>query len=492
MGQDQDALRPAAARLAALAAGWTVMTLQLLGGRLMAPAFGQTIHQWGALIGVTLAFMTLGYWAGGQWGRRPRAGRLLPVLLGLSAGWAALTPWLGRAASLQAEALLGPLGGALAAACVLLGPPAFALAAVSPLCVALLARRFPAGPAAGAVSALGAMGSIGGTFFGAFLAVPYLGLVGGYASAAVAAGLAALATGMPWRAGAALAVLLVPGVLADRAARAGFIEVRETPYNTIYVFATPGATVLSTNATHVVQTLRRHDGGPTGQYWDWLGAVPALAETAGSALFLGVAGGAAVEAGLRGFPGLRAEGVEIDPGIIEVARRHFGLAIPVAAADARRFLAEGTAKFDVIVIDLYATGQIPAHVATREFYAEVARRLAPGGVVALNVFGAGAPELVLPPIAATLGDVFATVLAADAGDGNTILLAWAEAVDLATARARLAAAPAGAQPAAGELAAALAVPDAGWAGAGVLSDDRSDLDLRAARALGALRRRVSD
>ena len=40
--------------MAAFAAGWVVMSLQLLGGRLMAPSFGQTIHQWGALIGATL------------------------------------------------------------------------------------------------------------------------------------------------------------------------------------------------------------------------------------------------------------------------------------------------------------------------------------------------------------------------------------------------------------------------------------------------------
>jgi SAM-dependent methyltransferase len=380
----------------------------------------------------------------------------------------------------------------MAAACILLGPPSFALAAVSPLCVALLARSAQPGPAAGAVSALGAMGSIGGTFFGAFLAVPYLGLVGGYASAALAAALAALATGMPRRAAAGLAVLLLPAILADRDARAGYTEMRETPYNTIYVYTVPGATVLSTNATHVVQTLRRHDAGPTGQYWDLLGAVPALAATPGTALFLGVAGGAAVEAALRGFPALHAEGVEIDPGITDIARRHFGLSIPVATADARRFLADGITRFDVIVIDLYATGQIPAHAATREFYAEVARRLAPGGVVALNVFGAGAPDLVLPPIAATLEAVFPTVLAADAGDGNTILLAWAEPIGLAAARARLAAAPEAVQPEATRLAATLAGPDPAWAQAPVLTDDRSDLDLRAARALNALRRRLSD
>ncbi len=260
---------------------------------------------------------------------------------------------------------------------------------------------------------------------------------------------------------------------------------RETPYNTLLVQRTPEAMVLSTNAPGVTQSLRRHDGGPTGQYWDVLAAVPALVPgvTAPRVLFLGVAGGTAVERMLMANPDVRAEGVEIDPGNIDVARRYFGLTVPVVAADARRFLARGSERFDAIVIDLYATGQIPAHVATREFYAEVKARLAPGGVVALNVYGGGAPGLVVDPIGATLEAVFPSVLEADAGWGNVILLAWDGAMDVATARSLLAAAPAAAQVPARALAEGLRGPNPAWRASLVLTDDRSDLEVRAARAL---------
>jgi predicted membrane-bound spermidine synthase len=462
-----------AAGLAAFAAGWVVMSLQLLGGRLMAPSFGQTIHQWGALIGATLAAMTLGYWLASRWGARA-----LPGLLAVGALWAGLTPWLGREVCAWAEQALGPVAGSLAAAFVLMGPPGFALAAVSPLCVALLARGGSVAGASGLVSALGALGSIGGTFYGAFLAIPLLGLAGGYASAAVLAAAAALAAGLAWRHVVLALVPLVPAVMAQRDFAADFLELRETPYNTIMVSQVPGGLVLALNSPHVMQSLRRHDGGPTGYYWDVLAAVPALAR-GHSALFLGVAGGTAVEQTLHAWPGLQAVGVEIDPAVIEVARRRFGLSIPVVAADARRFVAEPGPRFDVIVIDLYATGQIPAHVATREFYEAVARRLAPGGVVALNVYGAGDPATVVGPVAAALAAVFPGVLAADAGGGNVILLAWAEAMDLATARSLLAVVP---LPAAERLLAGLALPDPGWERV-VLTDDRSDLEIRAAKAL---------
>lgn len=466
----------AAAGLAAFAAGWVVMTLQLLGGRLMAPAFGQTIHQWGALIGATLAAMALGYWMAARWGARA-----LPALLGIGALWAGLTPWLGRAVCAAAEAWLGPLGGVLAAAVVLLGVPGFALASVSPLCVALLAQRGSVAGASGMVSALGALGSIGGTFFGAFLAIPWLGLAGGYASAAVLAAGAALAVGLAWRRAVLALLPLVPAAMAQRELAAAFVELRETPYNTVMVSEVPGALMLALNSPNVVQSLRRHDGRETGLYWDVLAAVPALSGGR-SALFLGVAGGTAVEATLKAWPELRAVGVEIDPAVIEVARRRFGLTIPMVAADARRFVEAPGERFDVVVVDLYATGQIPAHVATREFYAAVARRLAPGGVVALNVYGAGDPPAILGPVTATLRAVFPSVLAVEAGEGNTILLAWDGAMDLATARSRLALVSEPAQAAAQRMLAGLGV--APWEGE-VLTDDRSDLELRAARALAA-------
>ena len=47
-------------RFAAFAAGWSVMSLKILNGCLMAPEFGQTVYQWGALIGTAMAFMSAG------------------------------------------------------------------------------------------------------------------------------------------------------------------------------------------------------------------------------------------------------------------------------------------------------------------------------------------------------------------------------------------------------------------------------------------------
>lgn len=471
---------------AAFASGWSVMSLEMLDGRLMAPVFGQTIHQWGAIIGTALAFMSLGYWAGGRLGGRSDAAKLLPLLLAVAAGCAALTPWIGRPLAGSLEHLLGPLAGAVATSAALIGPPAFLLAAVSPLCVARLATAGSLSRASGSISALAALGSIGGTFFAAFYAIPYMGLSAGYASAAALAAAAALANGLtPLRAALSLSPLIL-GIAAERAHASRFTEYFETPYNTVMVWDAPEATYLLLNSPLAVQSARRKDGQSTGSYWEMMAAVPALTEGR-DALFLGVAGGSAVAAMQRAWPGLRATGVEIDPGVTAVARRHFDLTIPVTHDDARRFVETSTADFDIIIVDLYATGQIPSHVATVEFFQAVARALRTGGVVAINVFGAGDPGRIVAPMAATVMAAFPGVLAARTGSGNTILLASHEALAVEQAKAMLERATPAAGQAAGQMRAALQEAALVAAGETPLTDELSDMDIRAARALAAQR-----
>ena len=463
------------------------MALEILGGRMMAPQFGQTIHQWGALIGTALTFMSVGYWLGGRIGSgglRP-FGKAdpIPVLLATAAAWAAATPLVGRAVSALSDAALGPLAGAVLAAAVLLGVPVLALAAVSPLCVGRVARGEDASRASGLVSLLGSLGSIGGTFTAAFLAIPYLGLSASYACLAAFLALAAVAAGLR-PVPAVLALLpLVPGFQAESMRASAWAEYFETPYNTVMVSDTPQATMLFTNTPRVVQTIRRKDGQPTGQYYEAMAAARALAPGP-RALFLGVAGGSVVEAVTRAWPDTVAVGVEIDPGVTDVARRRFGLAIPVADADARRYVEESRESFDAVFVDLYSTGQMPAHVVTEEFFRSIARRVSPGGVVAMNVFGGGAPETVAGPLAATMRAVFPTVLEAEAGGGNRILVASSAPLSVEEARARLASAPAPSME--GAVALATTLRPATYRDR-VLTDDRSDLEIRAAAAVAASR-----
>jgi spermidine synthase len=84
---------------------------------------------------------------------------------------------------------------------------------------------------------------------------------------------------------------------------------------------------------------------------------------------------------------------EIDPKVVEVSREWFYLQphedLRLHVEDGRMFLKLTDRHYDVILIDAFTGGgHIPFHLITREFFEEVRRHLAPGGVVAMNVINA--------------------------------------------------------------------------------------------------------
>jgi len=101
-----------------------------------------------------------------------------------------------------------------------------------------------------------------------------------------------------------------------------------------------------------------------------------------TALLLGV-GGAAMWRFMRAYlPECAATLVDADEGVAAIARRWFYLSQPVVIDTAQRFLAGNTARFDVVLVDLYdARGPAPFDDA---FWARCIDALAPGGCLATN------------------------------------------------------------------------------------------------------------
>jgi hypothetical protein len=129
----------------------------------------------------------------------------------------------------------------------------------------------------------------------------------------------------------------------------------------------------------------------TGGYWDALGTAPLLARgPCRSALVLGLGAGAVVQALRRFVRPARIVGVEADPSVLRAGSAAFRLRGPdlrVVVGDARRVVEAGTRRFDLVVDDVYEMvarrADRPAGVGAR-WFAALARRVAPGGVLAVN------------------------------------------------------------------------------------------------------------
>jgi spermidine synthase len=107
-------------------------------------------------------------------------------------------------------------------------------------------------------------------------------------------------------------------------------------------------------------------------------------------LIIGLGGGSFPMFLRRHLPTTHIDVVEIDPIVVEVAKHDLGFvedpALVVHVADGAAFVEGSSAKWDIIVLDAYGADEIPQHLATRAFYQEVLEHLAPGGLVAANVW----------------------------------------------------------------------------------------------------------
>jgi spermidine synthase len=106
-------------------------------------------------------------------------------------------------------------------------------------------------------------------------------------------------------------------------------------------------------------------------------------------LVLGVGGGSIPIYLHRYMPEATIDAVDIDPGVIDVAKKYFGLRetsrLHLIESDGRVFLKRNAEPYDIIMLDAFLGSYIPFHMMTTEFYQLVRSRLKPHGVVAINI-----------------------------------------------------------------------------------------------------------
>lgn len=106
-------------------------------------------------------------------------------------------------------------------------------------------------------------------------------------------------------------------------------------------------------------------------------------------LVIGLGGGSLSKALYRMYPEALVDSVEIDPVVVEAAKRFFfykeSRRVRTFTCDAVDFVKRGHERYDIIFLDAFDGLDVPEPLRTREFYLEVARLLAPDGVVVANL-----------------------------------------------------------------------------------------------------------
>ncbi len=441
--------RVAAAALV-FGASASVLVVEIVALRLLAPYLGLTLETSTLVIGIALAAIALGSWSGGRLADRIPPRRVLGPLLVTSGVAVALTPIAVRAAGGLAD------GVVMIAVTFALIVPGALLSAITPMVIKLrLSSLRETGSVVGQLSALGTAGAIVGTVVTGFVLISRVSVSGimiGLGIALLVAGVVVEWRFRRWRGAVVPALLIALGGVAT-AIVPGPCDV-ETAYHCALVRTDPdrasGRTLLLDGAQHSYVDL----DDPTFLRYDYAKAVVAAVDTAFApaqplrAYHLG-GGGLTVPRYLDATrPGTQSLVSEIDPGVVRIDRDQLSLdtdrPVELRIEDARLGLGRlADDSQDLVVGDAFGGVSVPWHLTTREAVAEVDRVLAGDGIYVVNLIDFG-PLAFARAEAATLAEVFGfvalatetdTVVGGPKAGGNVVLIATDRPLDAAVVAA---------------------------------------------------------
>ena len=169
-------LRPLLVYAAAGWSGFFVMGVELLGGRLLAPFFGNSIFVWGGVIAVFMACLSVGYLLGGRFSlHQPTLSKLGLLLLGEAVLALPIIAVGDTVLEALSDVVSDPRYGSLLGSLLLFGAPTVLSGMISPYAVRLLITALDSsGLSAGWLYFVSTLSSATGTILTSFYLVLYL------------------------------------------------------------------------------------------------------------------------------------------------------------------------------------------------------------------------------------------------------------------------------------------------------------------------------
>jgi spermidine synthase len=436
--------------------GAVVMALELLGSRLLAPVFGDSIFVWGSLIGVVLSALSAGYYLGGKLADIKPNFNVLSIVIFLSGLMVLSLPAIAPPLfDLAIRLNLGERYAPLLATTLLLGPPSLLLGIVSPYAIRLVAESFETlGKVSGNLYALSTLGSIVGTFLTVFILIPLFGvnkiifLLGVVLLIVAFLGLSyrfkflvlliliTLPFAAPYMVSRQLTVATYTLALGDT------IYETDTPYHHLVVADAYDPSTQSTTRFLIMDdnlhsAMDLQDPNLTVfPYTDYFHMGLLVNPNVTRVLFIGGGGFTGPKAFLRDYPNLTVDVAEIDPEVVRVAEQYFAVnassaRLHIYIDDGRVFLQSTKQRYDLIVLDAYSRSFVPFHLMTLEFFKLVDSHLTSNGIVISNLISGttSSNDQLLTAETTTMSQIFPNVYtfavqgAADTDPQNVIIVA---------------------------------------------------------------------
>ncbi len=435
----------------------TSLALEMCASRLLGAYFGTSLFIWANLIGLILVYLTVGYFLGGRLADRYPSEQVLCSITVLAALSISILPFVSQfiltwsitgleqvSVSIFLSSLLGTI--------LLFAVPVTLLGLVSPFAVRLATKEIRhSGRSSGSLYAIATSGSILGAFLPVLWLIPTFGvrrtllIFGALLFAASLWGLR-----VRWRSAFALVLLALVLPLGPLKEIPNLIYEQESLYNFIQVTQQPdGTRELILNEGQAIHSIYNPDPNTvlTGWYWDYFLAAPYFnrgftPDKLQHVGIIGLAAGTIAHQFTRVYGPVPIDGVEIDPAIVDVGRRYFGMNEPnlhVYEQDGRTFIETTSARYDLVAIDAFQQPYIPFQLTTREFFQKIHEHLSASGVVVLNTAHTNNDFRLVQAFINTMSQVFADVYTFNvAGTFNTEIMATVQPTSISTFQHNLA------------------------------------------------------
>ncbi len=398
-------------------AGTVVMILELIGSRILAPYLGTSIFVWASLIGIILAALSLGYYAGGKFSVNNPNLKFLSGILFI-AGLIIIFIPITKEAVLDLAMKLGIKFGSITATVILFALPSILLGIVSPYAIRLKTKDIErVGGTAGNLYAISTIGSIFGTFIAGFYLIPNFNsiqILGGLSFVLILTSL--LSNISKGKIFSLILIFILSAILLTLPSY--YLLETDSAYNHIRVVNLPDP---ETNlplralllATEVHSVIYLNSEKLFSKYHQLYQLDNLFTPEIKKALTLGGGAYIAPMNFLKRYPQAEMTVVEIDPAVTAVAREYFGLKdnsrLKIYHQDGRIFLNTANQKYDVIYGDAFASYfSIPFQLTTKQALEKTSNLLTDEGILVLNIISSlgGKKSLFFQAEYKTLKEVF--------------------------------------------------------------------------------------
>ncbi len=385
--------------LIAFGSGAAVMGMELIVSRILTPVFGSSTYTWGSLIGVVLTGLSLGYFLGGKIADRDPEFRKICTIIFSAGLYIVFIPFIAPGIlGFTSDALPQNQFSSLFATFTLIFFPTTLLGFVSPYVIKLGTKTLhKVGNISGTLYSISTAGSIFGTFLTIFVLIPTTDVrtvLFGVGIALMVLSLLGLKIAPKIIVVAVIMILFTPSssIVTGIMPHIGTLVLeKETPYTHLDVIDSDNKRTLYLNGLRHSQMDKDNPNDLVITYTKYFHLGQLFNPQLEKILFVGGGGFSGPKNFLDTYPDSLIDVVEIDPDVIDVAKKYFFLKdnprLHIFNEDARTFLMNSDKKYDLIILDAYAADYVPFHLLTLEYFEIINDHLEPGGVVVSNLIG---------------------------------------------------------------------------------------------------------